>query len=95
MKTLQELKQKLISVNNEPNKIPKAEYIELGRNIKSVRSPKTGNQITLGTLVSYTTPYSKLHSWEQMSRLDLAYLFMNIYNNFEFQYRHKLGFFSK
>ena len=95
MKTLEELQQKLISVNYEPNKISKAEYIELGRNIQCVRSPKTGNQITLGTLVSYTRPYRKLHSWEQMSRIDLVDLFMDIYNNFEFQYRNKLGFFSK
>lgn len=95
MKTLEELQQKLISVNYEPNKISKGEYIELGRNIQCVRSPKTGNQITLGTLVSYTRPYKNLHSWEQMSRIDLVDLFMDIYNNFEFKYRNKLGFFSK
>ena len=95
MKTLKELEDKLNSVNNEPNKISKAEYVELGRNIKSVRSPRTGNQITLGTLVSYTRPYKNLHSWEQMSRIDLVDLFMDIYNNFEFEYRNQLGFFSK
>ena len=95
MKTLKQLQERLNSVNNEPNKISKAEYIELGRNIKSVRSPKTGNQITLGTLVSYTRPYRNLHSWEQMSRIDLVNLFMDIYNNFEFEYRNQIGFFSK
>lgn len=86
MKTLKELKEKLTSVNNEPDKISKAEYIELGRNIKSVKSPRTGNQVTLGTFVSYTISYKTLHSWEHMSRIGLANLFMNIYNNFEFQY---------
>lgn len=95
MKTLKQLEERLNLVNNEPNKISKSEYIELGRNIKSVRSPKTGNQITLGTLVSYTRPYRKLHSWEQMSRTDLVDLFMDIYNNFEFEYRNQIGFFSR
>jgi hypothetical protein len=68
------------------NLLPKREYVELGRNIDFILSPKTGKRITLGTFVSYTIPYKNLHSWEQMSRPDLASLFLNLLKHYRFEY---------
>lgn len=91
MKNVKELKDLLQRVGY-PSNISKKEYVELCENIDYVVSPKTGNKITLGTLITYTIPYSRVHSWRDLSRETLTNLLLM--NEDSIFYKNQLGFFG-
>lgn len=88
MKTIEQLINKLKEVEGNPNKIKKAEFIELGRNIDWIISPKTGNKIGLGTYVAYIYPWHQVHSWEDLSRETLTDLFKEMLELMQYGYKH-------